>query len=153
MKIIITESQLRKLNEDKIENTKNKIKTMASEDGIMDTSKMLGMNYLELIDKFDIQYDDEKAKKLIKYYIDEKMDKIYNFEKDKDFYCEKYETPQTFLNVVEEAILEFLYNNYYADFLDEDSVEFENVAYLVSHYLKKNYGDVIKNKFIENCKK
>lgn len=153
MKIIITESQLRKLNEDKIENTKNKIKTMASEDGIMDTSKILGMNYLELIDKFDIQYDDEKAKKLIKYYIDEKMDKIYNFEKDKDFFCERYETPQTFLNVVEEAILEFLYNNYYADFLDEDSVEFENVVYLVSHYLKKNYGDVIKNKFIENCKK
>jgi hypothetical protein len=24
---------------------------------------------------------------------------------------------------------------------------------LVSNYIKNNYGDVIKNKFIENCKK
>ena len=129
------------------------MKQKALEDGIMSTSKMLGMDYKDFINHFDIPFDDDKGKKLIKYYIDEKMDKIYNFEKDKDFYCERYETPKTFLNVVEEAILEFLYYNYYGDFLDDDSVEFENVVYLLSNYINKKYGKLIKDKFIENCNK
>jgi hypothetical protein len=153
MKIIVTESQLKNLKENKIEKMKQFVQQNIEQKGIFDTGKMLGMDYDDVIEKFNISFDDERVKELIKYYIDEKMDKIYNFEKDKDFYCERYETPKTFLNVVEEAILEFLYNNYYADFLDDDSVEFENVIYLVSNYTKKNYGDVIKNKFIENCKK
>jgi hypothetical protein len=153
MKIIVTESQLKNLKENKIEKMKQFVQQNIEQKGIFDTGKMLGMDYDDVIEKFNISFDDERVKELIKYYIDEKMDKIYNFEKDKDFYCEIYETPKTFLNVVEEAILEFLYNNYYADFLDDDSVEFENVIYLVSNYIKKNYGDVIKNKFIENCKK
>jgi hypothetical protein len=153
MKIIVTESQLKNLKENKIEKMKQFVQQSIEQKGIFDTGKMLGMDYDDVIEKFNISFDDERVKELIKYYIDEKMDKIYNFEKDKDFYCERYETPKTFLNVVEEAILEFLYNNYYADFLDDDSVEFENVIYLVSNYIKNNYGDVIKNKFIENCKK
>lgn len=153
MKIIVTESQLKNLKENKIEKMKQFVQQNIEQKGIFDTGKMLGMDYDDVIEKFNISFDDERVKELIKYYIDEKMDKIYNFEKDKDFYCERYETPKTFLNVVEEAILEFLYNNYYADFLDDDSVEFENVIYLVSNYIKNNYGDVIKNKFIENCKK
>jgi hypothetical protein len=153
MKIIVTESQLKNLKENKIEKMKQFVQQSIEQKGIFDTGKMLGMDYDDVIEKFNISFDDKRVKELIKYYIDEKMDKIYNFEKDKDFYCERYETPKTFLNVVEEAILEFLYNNYYADFLDDDSVEFENVIYLVSNYIKNNYGDVIKNKFIENCKK
>jgi hypothetical protein len=153
MKIIVTESQLKNLKENKIEKMKQFVQQSIEQKGIFDTGNMLGMNYDDVIEKFNISFDDERVKELIKYYIDEKMYKIYNFEKDKDFYCERYETPKTFLNVVEEAILEFLYNNYYADFLDDDSVEFENVIYLVSNYIKNNYGDVIKNKFIENCKK
>jgi hypothetical protein len=153
MKIIVTESQLKNLKENKIEKMKQFVQQNIEQKGIFDTGKMLGMDYDDVIEKFNISFDDERVKELIKYYIDEKMDKIYNFEKDKDFYCERYETPKTFLNVVEEAILEFLYNNYYADFLDDDSVEFENVGYLVSNYIKNNYGDFIKNKFIENCKK
>jgi hypothetical protein len=153
MKIIVTESQLKNLKENKIEKMKQFVQQNIEQKGIFDTGKMLGMDYDDVIEKFNISFDDERVKELIKYYIDEKMDKIYNFEKDKDFYCERYETPKTFLNVVEEAILEFLHNNYYADFLDDDSVEFENVIYLVSNYIKNNYGDVIKNKFIENCKK
>jgi hypothetical protein len=153
MKIIVTESQLKNLKENKIEKMKQFVQQNIEQKGIFDTAKMLGMDYDDVIEKFNISFDDERVKELIKYYIDEKMDKIYNFEKDKDFYCERYETPKTFLNVVEEAILEFLYNNYYADFLDDDSVEFENVIYLASNYIKKNYGDFIKNKFIENCKK
>ena len=153
MKIIVTESQLKNLKENKIEKMKQFVQQNIEQKGIFDTGKMLGMDYDDVIEKFNISFDDERVKELIKYYIDEKMDKIYNFEKDKDFYCERYETPKTFLNVVEEAIIEFLYNNYYADFLDDDSVEFENVIYLVSNYIKNNYGDVIKNKFIENCKK
>ena len=153
MKIIVTESQLKNLKENKIEKMKQFVQQSIEQKGIFDTGKMLGMDYDDVIEKFNISFDDKRVKELIKYYIDEKMDKIYNFEKDKDFYCERYETTKTFLNVVEEAILEFLYNNYYADFLDDDSVEFENVIYLVSNYIKKNYGDFIKNKFIENCKK
>lgn len=153
MKIIVTESQLKNLKENKIEKMKQFVQQNIEQKGIFDTGKMLGMDYDDVIEKFNISFDDERVKELIKYYIDEKMDKIYNFEKDKDFYCERYETPKTFLNVVEEAILEFLYNNYYADFLDDDSVEFENVIYLVSNYIKNNYGDVIKNKFVESCKK
>jgi len=153
MKIIVTESQLKNLKENKIEKMKQFVQQNIEQKGIFDTGKMLGMDYDDVIEKFNISFDDERVKELIKYYIDEKMDKIYNFEKDKDFYCERYETPKTFLNVVEEAILEFLYNNYYADFLDDDTVEFENVIYLVSNYIKNNYGDFIKNKFIENCKK
>jgi hypothetical protein len=153
MKIIVTESQLKNLKENKIEKMKQFVQQNIEQKGIFDIGKMLGMDYDDVIEKFNISFDDERVKELIKYYIDEKMDKIYNFEKDKDFYCERYETPKTFLNVVEEAILEFLYNNYYADFLDDDSVEFENVIYLVSNYIKNNYGDVIKNKFVESCKK
>ena len=153
MKIIVTESQLKNLKENKIEKMKQFVQQNIEQKGIFDTGKMLGMDYDDVIEKFNISFDDERVKELIKYYIDEKMDKIYNFEKDKDFYCERYETPKTFLNVVEEAILEFLHNNYYADFLDDDSVEFENVIYLVSNYIKNNYGDVIKNKFVESCKK
>ena len=153
MKIIVTESQLKNLKENKIEKMKQFVQQNIEQKGIFDTGKMLGMDYDDVIEKFNISFDDKRVKELIKYYIDEKMDKIYNFEKDKDFYCSHYINPKTFLNVVEEAILEFLYNNYYADFLDDDSVEFENVIYLVSNYIKKNYGDVIKNKFIENCKK
>ena len=153
MKIIVTESQLKNLKENKIEKMKQFVQQSIEQKGIFDTAKMLGMDYDDVIEKFNISFDDKRVKELIKYYIDEKMDKIYNFEKDKDFYCERYETPKTFLNVVEEAILEFLYNNYYADFLDDDSVEFENVIYLVSNYIKNNYGDVIKNKFVESCKK
>jgi hypothetical protein len=153
MKIIVTESQLKNLKENKIEKMKQFVQQNIEQKGIFDTGKMLGMDYDDVIEKFNISFDDERVKELIKYYIDEKMDKIYNFEKDKDFYCERYETPKTFLNVVEEAILEFLHNNYYADFLDDDSVEFENVIYLVSNYIKNNYGDVIKNKFVEGCKK
>jgi len=153
MKIIVTESQLKNLKENKIEKMKQFVQQSIEQKGIFDTGKMLGMDYDDVIEKFNISFDDKRVKELIKYYIDEKMDKIYNFEKDKDFYCERYETPKTFLNVVEEAILEFLYNNYYADFLDDDSVEFENVIYLVSNYIKKNYGDVIKNRFVESCKK
>ena len=153
MKIIVTESQLKNLKENKIEKMKQFVQQNIEQKGIFDTGKMLGMDYDDVIEKFNISFDDERVKELIKYYIDEKMDKIYNFEKDKDFYCERYETPKTFLNVVEEAIFEFLYNNYYADFLDDDSVEFENVIYLVSNYIKNNYGDVIKNKFVESCKK
>jgi hypothetical protein len=143
MKIIVTESQLKNLKENKIEKMKQFVQQSIEQKGIFDTGKMLGMDYDDVIEKFNISFDDERVKELIKYYIDEKMDKIYNFEKDKDFYCERYE----------EAILEFLYNNYYADFLDDDSVEFENVIYLVSNYIKKNYGDVIKNRFVESCKK
>lgn len=153
MKIIITESQLKKLTENKVERTKNLIRQKANEDGIMDTSRMLGMDYKDFINKFEIPFDDEKAKKLIKNYIDDKLDIVYNFEKDKDFYCEQYETPDKFLNVVEDAILDFLYYNHFQDILDDDSVEFENVVFLVSNYLIENYGDIIKNKFIENCKK
>ena len=153
MKIIVTESQLKNLKENKIEKMKQFVQQNIEQKGIFDTGKMLGMDYDDVIEKFNISFDDERVKELIKYYIDEKMDKIYNFEKDKDFYCERYETPKTFLNVVEEAILEFLHNNYYADFLDDDSVEFENVIYLVSNYIKNNYGDVIKNRFVESCKK
>lgn len=153
MKIIVTESQLKNLKENKIEKMKQFVQQSIEQKGIFDTGKMLGMDYDDVIAKFNISFDDKRVKELIKYYIDEKMDKIYNFEKDKDFYCERYETPKTFLNVVEEAILEFLHNNYYADFLDDDSVEFENVIYLVSNYIKNNYGDVIKNKFVESCKK
>jgi hypothetical protein len=153
MKIIVTESQLKNLKENKIEKMKQFVQQSIEQKGIFDTGKMLGMDYDDVIEKFNISFDDKRVKELIKYYIDEKMDKIYNFEKDKDFYCERYETPKTFLNVVEEAILEFLHNNYYADFLDDDSVEFENVIYLVSNYIKNNYGDVIKNKFVESCKK
>ena len=153
MKIIVTESQLKNLKENKIEKMKQFVQQSIEQKGIFDTGKMLGMDYDDVIEKFNISFDDERVKELIKYYIDEKMDKIYNFEKDKDFYCERYETPKTFLNVVEEAILEFLHNNYYVDFLDDDSVEFENVIYLVSNYIKNNYGDVIKNKFVESCKK
>ena len=153
MKIIVTESQLKNLKENKIEKMKQFVQQSIEQKGIFDTGKMLGMDYDDVIEKFNISFDDERVKELIKYYIDEKMDKIYNFEKDKDFYCERYETPKTFLNVVEEAILEFLHNNYYADFLDDDSVEFENVIYLVSNYIKNIYGDVIKNKFVESCKK
>jgi hypothetical protein len=152
MKIVITETQLKSLTESKIGNMKKMIHQKIENDGIFEAGKMLGMDYDDVIEKFDIPFEDERAKELIKYYIDEKMDKIYNFEKDGDFYCERYETPKTFLNIVEEAIVEFLHNNYYADFLDDDSVEFENVIYLVSNYIKKNYGDVIKNKFIGNCK-
>ena len=85
--------------------------------------------------------------------MDKKFDKIYNFEKDKDLYCERYETPDKFLNVVEEVILDFLYYKHFQDILDDDSVEFENVVFLVSNYLIENYGDIIKNKFIENCNK
>jgi len=153
MKIIITESQLKKLTEDKVERTKNLIRQKANEDGIMDTSRMLGMDYKDFINKFEIPFDDDKAKKLIKVYMDDKLDIVYNFEKDKDFYCERYETPDKFLNVVEEAILDFLYYNHFQDILDDDSVEFENVVYLLSNYVIENYGDIIKNKFIENCKK
>jgi hypothetical protein len=85
--------------------------------------------------------------------MDEKFDKIYNFEKYKDSYCKLYETPDKFLNVVEDEILNFLYHNHFQDILDDDSVEFENVVFLVSNYLIENYGDIIKNKFIENCNK
>jgi hypothetical protein len=153
MKIIVTESQLKNIKENKIEKMKQFVQQNIEQKGIFDTGNMLGMNYDDVIEKFNVPFDDKKAKELINHYIDEKMDKIYNFEKDKDFYCERYETPKTFLNVVEEAIIEFLHNNYYVDFLDDDSVEFENLVYLASNYIKKNYGDFIKNKFIENCNK
>lgn len=152
MKIIITESQLKNLKENKIEKMKQFVQQNIEKKGVIDTAKMLGMDYDDIIEKFYVSFDDDKAKELIKYYIDEKLDKIYNFDKDKDFYCERYETPKTFLNVVEEAILEFLYYNYYISLYGEDSVEYENFVYLGSNYIKKNYGDIIKNKFIENCK-
>lgn len=152
MKIIITESQLKNLKENKIDKMKQFVQQNIERKGIIDTAKMLGMGYDDIIEKFNLSFDDERAKELIKYYIDEKLDKIYNFDKNKDFYCERYETPKTFLNVVDEAILEFLYYNYYISLYGEDTVEYENVAYLVSNYIKKNYGDVIKNKFIKNCK-
>jgi hypothetical protein len=154
MRIIISESQYKFLiSESKFDKDRLEIINNIEEYGIMDVAQSMGITANKLIDKFNIPFDDEKAKELIKYYIDEKMDKIYNFEKDKDFYCEKYETPKTFLNVVEETILEFLHNNYYDDFLDDDSVEFENVVYLLSNYINKKYGKLIKDKFIENCKK
>ena len=56
MKIIITESQLKKLTEDKVERTKNLMKQKALEDGIMSTSKMLGMDYKDFINHFDIPF-------------------------------------------------------------------------------------------------
>ena len=35
----------------------------------------------------------------------------------------------------------------------DDTIEFYNVAYLVSNYVDKKYGKLIKDKFIENCNK
>ena len=152
MKIIITESQLKKLTENKVERTKNLMKQKALENGIMSTSKMLGMDYKDFINHFEIPFDDDEAKKLIKVFMEEYFNELYNFEEDKDL-CELYKTPKEFLIVVEEKILDFLYYNHFQDILDDDSVEFENVVFLVSNYLIENYGDIIKNKFIENCKK
>jgi hypothetical protein len=85
--------------------------------------------------------------------MDEEFDKRYNFEDEGNPYCKNYKTPKEFLNVVEDAIHNFLYHKHFEDILDVDDVEFDNVIYLVSNYIKNNYGDVIKNKFIEGCNK
>jgi hypothetical protein len=154
MRIIISESQYKFLiSESKFDEERQEIINNIEKYGIGDVAESMGITSNKLIDKFNIPFDDDEAKKLIKVYMDEKFDKIYNFEKDKDFYCERYETPKTFLNVVEEAILEFLYYNYYISMYGDDTIEFYNVAYLVSNYVDKKYGKLIKDKFIENCNK
>jgi hypothetical protein len=152
MKIIISELQYKFLiSESKFEEERQEIINNIEKYGIEDVAESMGITSNKLIDKFNIPFDDEKVKELIKYYIDEKMDKVYDFE-PKTFYCSHYINPKTFLNVVEEGILEFLYYDYYVEFLDDDSLEFYNVAYLVSNYIDKKYGKLIKDKFIEYCK-
>ena len=153
MKIIVTESQLKNLKENKIEKMKQFVQQSIEQKGIFDTAEMLGMDYDDVIEKFDVPFNDKDAKELIKVYMDEEFNKRYNFEDEGNPYCKNYKTPKEFLNVVEDAILNFLYQKHFEDILDVDDVEFDNVIYLVSNYVKKNYGDFIKNKFIENCKK
>jgi hypothetical protein len=153
MKIIVTESQLKNLKENKIEKMKQFVQQSIEQKGIFDTAEMLGMDYDDVIEKFDVPFKDKKAKELIKVFMDEEFDKRYNFEEEGNLYCENYETPKKFLSVVEDAIHNFLYHKHFEDILDVDDVEFDNVIYLVSNYIKNNYGDVIKNKFVEGCNK
>jgi len=146
MKIIINESKYEKIKQVIADKVKN--------DGIHSTARMMGMNTIEFINRFGFEMNDSRITDFIDFYMDNKFDKVYDFE-PKTFYCIHYKNPETFLNVVSEAINEFCYNNF--DFathlgIDEESIEFENLFYQMEHYTIKNYGELIKNKFVENCK-
>jgi hypothetical protein len=146
MKIIISESKLEKM--------KQSLTDKVNEIGIYRTARMLGMNTTEFMDRFGFEMNDSRITDLIDLYMDNKFDKVYHSQK-RDL-CELYKTPETFLSVVIEAINEFCYNNF--DFathlgIDEESIEFENLFYQMEHYTIKNYGELIKNKFVENCTK
>ena len=114
------------------------------------TGKLIMEQRLKEIEKWKIQFNAELQKTRMPTFNPQAY--VYGAYLNRDL-CELYKTPKEFLNVVEEKILDFLYYNHFQDILDDDSVEFENVVFLVSNYLIENYGDIIKNKFIENCNK
>jgi len=121
--------------------------------GIYDTADWYGMDTYNFINKFGFELKDEKIIKLIDFYMKNRFRKIYNLEERKDL-CTDYETPDTFLRVVVEAINEFCYNNFNFSShynIDEENMEYENLFYQMEHYVIKKYGKLIKDTFIENC--
>lgn len=145
MRIIISESKLEKM--------KQIISKKVMEDGIYNTAKMMGMDTNELIDRFGFKLEDKRITKLIDFYMENRFNKIYDFNKKPDI-CDLYGTPNSFLIVVTEAINEFCYNNFNFTShynIDEEDMEFENIFYQMEHYLIKNYGELITNTFIKNC--
>ncbi len=145
MKIIITE--------DKFEKLKQSISKMVKVDGIYDTARIMGMDTIGFMDRFGFQLEDKRITDLIDFYMEHRFNQIYNFE-EKPELCDHYGTYNTFLNVVIEAVNDFTYNNFNFTThynIDEEDMEFENIFYQMEYYLTKNYGERIKNKFIENC--
>lgn len=145
MRIIISESKLEKM--------KQTISKKVMEDGIYNTARMMGMDTNEFIDRFGFKLEDKRITDLIDFYMENRFNKIYDFNKKPDI-CDLYGTPNSFLIVVTEAINEFCYNNFNFTShynIDEEDMEFENIFYQMEHYLIKNYGELITNTFIKNC--
>lgn len=153
MKLIITENQFKTIVEDKLEKFKDKIIQGIKDDGIYSIAREMGMNTIDFIRRFNLELNDDRITGLVDFYMENKFDKIYNFI-EKGSLCEHYVGPETFLNVVIEAINEFCYNNFNftSDYnIDEEDIEFENIFYQIEYYIIKNYEDRIKNKFNEIC--
>jgi hypothetical protein len=148
MRIIISESQYKFLiSESKFDKDRPEIMNKIEEYGIGAVAQSMGITSNKLIDMFNIPFNDDKAKELIKHYIDN-FDYFYDFSKIKNYLCTKFKK-ESFLDGVKETILEYLYFNYY----EYRAVEFDNVVNLAPNYIDKKYGKLIKDKFIENCEK
>jgi hypothetical protein len=152
MRIIISESQYKFLiSESKFDKLRPEIINNIEKYGIGYTAQSMGITPNKLIDMFNITFNDDKAKELIKHYIDN-FDYFYELKKLKNYYCTNF-IDESFLDRVQETILEYLYYNYYENKYNASTIEFDNVANLASNYVDKKYGKLIKDKFIENCKK
>lgn len=145
MKIIITETKFDEVKQDLLD----KVKAY----GIEDAASWIGMETYNFINKFGFELDDDRIEELIDFYMENKFNKIYNLG-EKRYLCDDYETPDTFLRVVVEAINEFCYNNFNfsSDYnIDEENMEYKNLFYQMEHYVIKKYGKLIKDTFIESC--
>lgn len=153
MKLIITENQFKKIIENKQGDFKQKIIQRAKDIGIYDVSREFGMGTNDFIDRFNFELTDSGIMDLIDFFMKNKFEKIYDL-KEKKYLCTDYEKPSTFLNVVIEAICEFCYNNFNFTTeynIDEEDTTYENLFYQMEYYITKKYGEIIKNKFNENC--
>jgi len=67
-----------------------------------------------------------------------------------DIICGYYRSGEELLDVVGEAVIEFMYYNHFAD-IDDNSGEWGEIYYDMVKYIKDKYGEKIKEYYHINC--
>ena len=81
--------------------------------------------------------------------IDDKFYRLMSTVYRPDEIC-RYQSGEELLNVVEEAVIEFMYYNHFAD-IDDNSGEWDEMYYGMVEYIKDKYGEKIKEYYHINC--
>ena len=62
----------------------------------------------------------------------------------------RYRSGEELLDVVGEAVIEFMYYNHFAD-IDDNSGEWAEIYWDMVKYVRKKYGEQIKKLYNDNC--
>ena len=82
---------------------------------------------------------------MLDYEVEHRLRAVYR----PDNIC-RYQSGEELLNVVGEAVIEFMYYNHFAD-IDDNSGEWGEIYYDMVKYIKDKYGEKIKEYYHINC--
>ena len=81
--------------------------------------------------------------------LDDEFNRLMSSVYRPDNIC-RYKSGEELLDVVGEAVIEFMYYNHFAD-IDDNSREWSEMYYGMVNYIKDKYGEKIKEYYHINC--
>ena len=82
--------------------------------------------------------------------VDDEFHRLMSAVYRPDIICGYYRSGEELLDVVGEAVIEFMYYNHFAD-IDDNSGEWGEIYYDMVKYIKDKYGEKIKEYYHINC--